>query len=191
MGEWVALFTIDDIPDFMEARWDLLMSEITPEMQRALKREAYMRLGNVADVQDVIQEVLIKAVRHYDQLEDKSKLYTWLVTITRRECLSHISRFSIKAFFIKVRLLTVFISQPMDVWDHLINNEEKQHLLKALEELKDESRSIVVLKSTTDLSLNEIAQKLHLNYHTTRSKYRRALSALRDIIQEDTSDERL
>ena len=183
-------FLTDDGPDAIEKHWDQLMSRITPEMQRGLKREAYMRLGNLADVQDVMQEVLIKAATNYDQLKDESKLYAWLVTITKRECFSHISRFSIKAFLNKARLLTGLIGQTVDIWDHLVTDEEKQHLLKALEALDEESRKIVVLKSTTDYSLKEIADKLHLNYHTTRSKYQRALSLLRDIIAEDEPDER-
>ncbi len=183
-------FFIEDVPDTIESRWDQLMNKITPEMERGLKREAYMRLGNLSDVQDVMQEVLIKAAMNYDQLKDERKLYAWLMTITRRECFAHISRFSIKAFLSKTRLLTGLISHTVDIWEHLVTDEEKQNLLKALESLDDESRKIVVLKSTTDLSLKEIAEKLCLNYHTTRSKYQRALSLLRDIIREDEANER-
>ena len=185
----ISFFT-DDVPDSIESRWDQLISKITPDMERGLKREAYMCLGNLSDVQDVMQEVLIKAAMNYDKLKDDHKLYAWLMTITKRECIAHVSRFSIKSFISRARMLTGFISHTVDIWEHLITDEEKQNLLSALESLDDESRKIVVLKSTTDLSLKEIAEKLHMNYHTTRSKYHRALSLLRDIIQEDEPNER-
>ena len=41
----------------------------------------------VAD--DLVQETLLKAVRHYDSLRDKSALSPWLITILRSQLIEH------------------------------------------------------------------------------------------------------
>ncbi len=176
-------------PEPIEKRWERLMRHITPDMERALKREAYRILNNTADVQDVMQEVLIKAAMNYYQLKDERRLFQWLFTITRHEAYAHISRFSFHALMNKARLLTGLIEHTVELGENLISCDDMQLLQKAMDELDECSRKIVVMKSTTGDTLKIIAMKLGLNYHTVRSKYQRALSVLRDKLKEGEQDE--
>ena len=182
-------FFLAEEPEPIEERWEWLMRHITPDMERALKREAYRILNNTADVQDVMQEVLIKAATNYYQLRDKRKLFQWLFTITRHESYAHISRYSFQALWNKARLLTGLIDEAVEMGEHLASYEDMLLLQKALEELDEDSRKIVVMKSTTEYTLKMIAARLGLNYHTVRSKYQRALHLMRDRLEEGEQDE--
>jgi RNA polymerase sigma-70 factor, ECF subfamily len=176
-------------PEPMEERWEWLMSNITPDMERALKREAYRILNNTADVQDVMQEVLIKAVMNCNQLRDKRKVFQWLFTITRHEAYAHISKFSFAALLSRARLLTGLFDPYVEMGGQIASHDDMLLLQKALEELDEDSRRIVVMKSTTKDTLKTIALKLGLNYHTVRSKYQRALHVLRSRLKEGERDE--
>ena len=176
-------------PGPIEDRWEWLMRHITPDMERALKREAYRILNNTADVQDVMQEVLIKAVMHYDQLKEERKLFQWLFTITRREAYAHISRFSFQALLSRARLMAGLPDEAAEMGEHLVFDDDMLLLQQALEELDEDSRKIVVMKSATRDTLKTIAKKLGMNYHTARSKYQRALSVLRGRLKEGERDE--
>ncbi len=180
---------MEEEPEPIENRWEWLMCHITPDMERALKREAYRILNNTADVQDVMQEVLIKAAMNYYQLKDERKLFQWLFTITRHEAYAHISRFSFQALINKARLLTGLMNETVEMGEHLVSGDDMRLLQKALEGLDEYSRKIVVMKATTGDSLKIIAIKLGLNYHTVRSKYQRALRTLRNRLKEGEQDE--
>jgi RNA polymerase sigma-70 factor (ECF subfamily) len=146
-------------------------------------------LNNTADVQDVMQEVLIKAVMNCDQLRDKRKLFQWLFTITRHEAYAHISKFSFQALVNRAKLLTGLINFTTEMGGQITACEDMLLLEKALKSLDDESRKIVILKAVTDDSLKSIARKLNLNYHTARSKYQRALHILREKLREGEQDD--
>lgn len=183
------LFLGTDEPAPIESNWEWLMRHITPDMERALKREAYRILNNIADVQDVMQEVLIKAAMNCGQLKDKRKLFQWLYTITRHEAYAHTSRYSFQALLNKARLLTGLYDQAADMGGGLTTADDMLLLQKALEELEEDSRKIVIMKSTTNDTLKAIAIKLGLNYHTVRSKYQRALLLLRNRLKEGEQDD--
>lgn len=182
-------FFLAEEPEPAEERWEWLMRHITPDMERALKQEAYRILNNTLDVQDVMQEVLIKAAMNCYQLRDERKLFQWLFTITRHEAYAHISKFSFQALWNKAKLLTGFVNQPQEVGERLVSHDDMVLLQKALDGLDEESRKIVVMKSTSEDTLKVIAAKLGLNYHTVRSKYQRALRVLRDRMREAEQDD--
>ena len=182
-------FFLAEEPEPIEERWEWLMRHITPDMERALKREAYRILNNTLDVQDVMQEVLIKAAMNYYQLRDERKFFQWLFTITRHEAYAHVSRFSFQALWNKAKLLTGLVDHVQEIGEQLVSYDDMVLLQKALEELDEESRKIVVMKSAGEDTLKIIASKLGLNYHTVRSKYQRALRVLRDRMQEGERDE--
>jgi len=53
-------------------------------------RRALMLLGNVAEAQDVLQEVFIRAMKAADRFERRAEVSTWLYQITTNYCLNQI-----------------------------------------------------------------------------------------------------
>jgi RNA polymerase sigma factor (sigma-70 family) len=133
--------------------------------------------------------VLIKAVMNCNQLRDNRKIFQWLFTILRHEAYAHISKFSFQALISRARLLTVLIEPNTELGGRISSQDDMLVLNKALEELDEDSRKIVIMKSTTEDTLKTIALKLGMNYHTARSKYQRALHVLKKKLQEGERDD--
>ena len=76
-------------------------------------------------------------------------------------------------------------------WDRLaadnplVTSEDRQVLQAALDGLSDEERRVVILHAGTGWKHREIAQLLELPLSTVLSKYRRALSKLKQRLEGD------
>lgn len=167
--------------------WDWFLSQITPKIRQALANEAYRILGNIDDVDDVIQEALIIGGTKCRQLRDEAKLFQWMYKIVRREAYAHQVKSSSNKLF--SRLIDIFEPPPTHPEELLINKQESIALQEALTSLDEQAKQIVLLKTSTNMNLKEISLYLGLNYNTVRSKYRRSLDTLR-LRLEDGCDEK-
>lgn len=131
-----------------------------------------------------MQEAAIRGALFCHKLRSEDKLFSWLFSIVRREALSYRAEqrdipkvngyHEISPFLVSV--------DYCDIESDWLASEERHRLRKAIHELDDHSKQIVTIKLTTESNLREIAQCINLNYHTTRSKYRRALIELRKAL---------
>lgn len=53
---------------------------------------AYRLLANHAEVQDISQEVFLKAYDRYSEIGGNPRVGGWLKTVTRNLCLNHLTR---------------------------------------------------------------------------------------------------
>ena len=152
-------------------------------MRQALANEAYRILHNKDDMDDVLQEALVIGITKCEQLRDETKLFQWMFKIVRREAYTHQS----KASIIKLveRIKDIFEPQPLRPDAYLISEEENAVLHKVLDTLDEQTRQIVLVKTSEGISLKEVAYRLDLNYNTVRSKYQRALDTIRHRMEAE------
>lgn len=177
------LFTIGSEPRTTARDWNWFLAQITPKMRHALANEAYRILRNKDDVEDVMQESLIIGCTKCHQLRDETKLFQWMFKIVRRAAYDHQSHFSISRLAERVK--DIFLPLPAHPEELLIDAQEYAILHQAVNSLDEHSRKIVLLKTTTNMNLKEIALQLNLNYNTVRSKYQRALDTLKRCMEEE------
>jgi len=127
-------------------------------MRQALANEAYRILHNKDDVDDVLQEAMIIGVSKCEQLRDETKLFQWMFKIVRREAYAHQSKNSIVKLIERIK--DVFEPLPMRPDSYLISKEENAILHKVLDTLDEQTRQIVLLKTSKDISLKEVANRL-------------------------------
>lgn len=180
------LFTMGSDPKAAVRDWNWLLAQITPKMRQALANEAYRILRNKDDVDDVMQESLIIGCTKCHQLRDETKLFQWMFKIVRRAAYDHQSRFSISRLVERVK--DIFDAPPTHPEALLIDAQEYAVLHQAVESLDEQSRQIVLLKTSTGMNLKEIALQLNLNYNTVRSKYQRALDTLKRCMEEEYNE---
>ncbi len=77
----------EDPADFLESYGDYLYGY------------AFVRLKDVQKAEDVVQETLLKAFRHYDRFRGDSKVRTWLTSILRNEIASVVRKANRKGEF--------------------------------------------------------------------------------------------
>ena len=131
-----------------------------------------------ADAEDVTQDIFVSLVDSIDSFQGKSAFGTWFHRIT----MNKVADYHRKASRRREQLNEKQPPRSVNPWtatnDELIVKE-------ALRELAKKHREILLLKFAEGLAFGEIAEQLDLTYEATRSRYRRAVEALRDQMEHD------
>jgi RNA polymerase sigma-70 factor (ECF subfamily) len=160
-------------------------------------REAFMVLYNrylnkvhgrvqsripVDDVEDVVQEIFIAAVRSIKSFEQRSQFSTWLYTIASRQI----------AEFYRKRSRTISddqtvslddIENSMSASEHNREYMDEQMLIKnALDKLPEHYQEIIFLRLIDQLPFGEIATKRGQSLEAVKSLYRRAIQAIHEQV---------
>jgi len=144
---------------------------------------ALRMLGNAAEAEEMAQEVFLRAHRALGDFRGEAKLSTWLYTIASRLCLTRLGsteRSLIRQGEESLLLLPQSTGGPDAA---LEQSELEAGLHRAIAELSDERRMVVVLRDLEGLSYEEIAAALDLELGTVRSRLHRARMDLKDKLE--------
>jgi RNA polymerase sigma-70 factor (ECF subfamily) len=137
------------------------------------------------DAEDVLQEAFVRFWRHQRHLPgDPAAL---LITSIRRAALDFVRRDSRRENREQASL--VLEGEPVS-WFEPTDNAADQQLQDALEALPDAQRQVVALKIWGELTFDEIARQLGTSLNTVASRYRYALSKLRETLTAAYANER-
>src|SRR5215475_2817557 len=125
-------------------------------------------LGEVADVEEVIQDVFWTAFRKVKSFRGNSQFSTWLYRLTVNAALGKIRRskkhreVEYEEFLPKFQKDGHHLVRPVVDWSDSLDEKYAKHemqqlLAKALEQLKPVDKSVVVLSDLEGLSDKEIA----------------------------------
>jgi len=137
-------------------------------------------LKNKHDAQDIVHDAFIKGFQNIEKLDDDGSLIAWLKRITINCSLDFLKK--------KKKLNWLDDGHLIIEEGDEISFDEKSHLSidiikKAIDQLKDKYRIIVVLYLIESYSHKEIAEILNLNESTVRNQYRRGKNQLREQLQ--------
>jgi RNA polymerase sigma-70 factor (ECF subfamily) len=124
-------------------------------------------LRNSADAEDVAQEALLRAYRRFERLRDRGRFRAWLVRITFRLAIDR-TRASKRREVRETKW-----SQPApraSTEDLAATSEFQAHLDRAMEELPDKHRLVLLLAAMQGHSLEEVADMLGLPVGTVKSR---------------------
>ena len=160
-------------------------SELVREAQADARREFEERLAecgplayrvargvlrNTADAEDVAQEALLRAYKSFDRLRDRSRFRGWLVRIAFRLALDRLRATK------RRELRDTLWSQPehlpplATVEDVAASNQFQAHLDRALEELPETLRLVLLLSAMDGYTIEEIASMLSVPLGTVKSR---------------------
>ncbi|MGH9675762.1 MAG: RNA polymerase sigma factor [Candidatus Acidiferrum sp.] len=127
-------------------------------------------LRNTHDAEDVAQDSLLRAYRRFDRLRDPSRFRAWLVRITFRLALD-------RARSAKRRELRETLwsrperrPTPPTAEDLAASGEFQAHLDRAIEELPEKIRLVLLLAAMHGHTLEEVAAMLGLPLGTVKSR---------------------
>lgn len=144
---------------------------------------ALRMLGNAGEAQEVAQEVFVRAHRGLGEFRGEAKLSTWLYAITSRLCLNRLASGERRlARQGEDALLRLSDASPRP--DAVLERSELEAALqRAIAELSEERRIVVVLRDLEGVSYEEIARVLDLPLGTVRSRLHRARADLKDKLE--------
>jgi RNA polymerase sigma-70 factor (ECF subfamily) len=144
---------------------------------------AVRMLGNRAEAEEVAQEAFLRAHRGLASFRGDAKLSTWLYAITSRLCLTRLASAERRApRGGEPELLR--LADPGDPRSYAERHEIEAALHRAIGELPEERRIVVVLRDFEGLAYEEIADALDLEPGTVRSRLHRARQELREKLEK-------
>lgn len=130
-------------------------------------------LNNMEDIEDAIQNTIIKSFQNINTLKNDDFFRTWIIRILINEC-NEIIRKNKKN-----------IKREMEIGNDNYNDYyEDLDITKAINELNDELRITTVLFYFEDMSTRDISRILDVPEGTVRSRLTRARVKLREVIGE-------
>jgi RNA polymerase sigma-70 factor, ECF subfamily len=127
-------------------------------------------LRNTADAEDVAQEALLRAYRRFDRLRDRNRFRAWLVRIAFRLALDRL-----RSGKRRERRDTLWSQPerqpPVATAEELAASSEFQgHLEKALAELPEKLRLVLLLAAMEGHTIEEIAALVGIPVGTVKSR---------------------
>jgi RNA polymerase sigma factor (sigma-70 family) len=159
---------------------------------RRLYRLARATLRDDAEAEDALQEAYMSAYRSMRQFRGDASLGTWLARLVHNECLGRIRRRARRDNIVPIAGepsgfdIDSVAGNDCDSPDKALTRAELRALLeRKLDALPESFRSVFVLRSVEDLSVEETAQSLGIPEATVRSRHFRARSLLRESLAHD------
>lgn len=134
-------------------------------------RVAYSYVKNADDALDIMQESIYKAVANIDSLQDINYINTWFYRIIVNTSIDFLRKQK-KVIPVDNEVLASFVSETNDEYENF-------DLQKAMDDLPEKYKSVVVLRYFEDLKIEEIAEILNENTNTIKTRLYKALKLLR------------
>ena len=137
-----------------------------------LYRTGIMILGNPQDVQDVLQEVMLKVLQKMPEFHDSEHEKAWLLRVTINLC-KDMLRFRFRHQYIQIDELEI----------EAVDTDDRQ-LLQEIIQLSSSWRIVLILHYVEGYSLREIADILSVSENAVKKRMQRAKKALRAKLEE-------
>ena len=142
------------------------------------------------DSKDAAQETFLKAYRSIKGFRGDSKFSTWLYRIANNVCLDFLRRkdrrelsLDYEASYGDGEMQTIDIPSEIDVESVVEQSEFRTLVQKAINNLPDQHRTMIVMRDVQELSYAEISALLGLPEGTVKSRINRARKNLREVFQ--------
>ena len=143
-----------------------------------LRRYARALLRDRAAADDLVQDCLERALSRWHQRRVEASTRTWLFTILHNLALNRFRTLKRRGPHVDVE--DIELAQPARQEDAL----RYRDLLKALDTLTEEHRSVILLVSVEDLSYAEVAKVLDVPVGTVMSRLSRAREKLATALED-------
>jgi RNA polymerase sigma-70 factor (ECF subfamily) len=143
---------------------------------------ALRMLRNRAEAEEIAQEVFLRVHRAVEGFRGAAKLSTWLYAIASRLCLNRLASGERRRVREGEETLTR-LAGDADPAAHVEREELESALHRAIAELPEDRRLVVVLRDLEGLAYEEIAEALDLPLNTVRSRLHRARVDLKEKLE--------
>ena len=127
-------------------------------------------LRNTAEAEDVAQEALLRAYRNFERLRDRNRFRGWLVRISFRLALDRLRSAKRREQRDTLWSQPAHLPPPATAEDIAASNQFRIHLERALEELPEKLRLVLLLSAMEGYTIDEIAAMVGVPVGTVKSR---------------------
>ena len=149
----------------------------------AVRRRIISIVGNAADAEDLLQEVLLKVWRHLSTFRSESSFRTWMTRVATNEALQSYRRERCRPLLHALGDLDALVSHGESPHQSLARVETAQAVRSAVAGLPAKYSQVLILCDLDELSVRETAQFLQSSIPAVKTRLFRARLMLSAALQ--------
>lgn len=154
-----------------------------------LKGLVYSILGNIDQVEDVLQDICVKVIKNIDSLRESECFRPWLAVLARRHTLRYRRQNAVRPKPIPVDLVELETDEKSkSFFDNTELQERYNRTLRAIESLPEKYREVLMLQHSGDLTYAQIAEILNIPVTTVQIRLVRARRMIYDRIMGNSNN---
>jgi len=169
----------------------LSFEEIVSKYERKIFNLILRHISDREEAEDLTQETFLNAYKSFATFRGECKIHTWLCQIALNQCKNRFRqrdrRRSVEGPSLDAPLAGIEDSlRPLEIadWDQspqevLLRNETYRYVLKAIDSLPTEYRTVIVLCDLQQMSYQQIAQITGLSLEAVKTRIHRGRLMLR------------
>jgi RNA polymerase sigma-70 factor (ECF subfamily) len=144
-------------------------------------------VGSRMDAEDLVQEAFVQAYLNLASFRGHCSFYTWLYRIALNLAYSSARRRQVRKALERTREVSEEIPSDSTASpsERMERAEESERIRRALSALSEEHRVLLVLRGVEGFDYQTIAEVMHLNPGTVRSRLHRARAHFRENLQRE------
>ncbi|WP_061033825.1 RNA polymerase sigma factor SigZ [Vibrio splendidus] len=158
------------------------LEQVWAEYQQTLKAFLHSKVSNSADVDDLLQEILIKTFQNLHKVQDASSVKSWLFQLANNTIIDFYRKHARQQRDSKI--------DADDLWfadlDH--NEEFKQNLSLCIEPfiqaLPEQCAALLLAVDIKGQSQKEIAEAQNISYSTVKSRVQKSRGDLKNLFEQ-------
>lgn len=148
-------------------------------------------VGSAGDAEDITQDVFVAVWKNLRRFDQQKKFKTWIFTIAKNTSLNWIKKkkpvlFSRFENDEGENMLAETVADTLPLPDELAEQKNIAERISAvMGRLSPASHAVLLLRYNDHFTFQEIAESLQESIHTVKSRHRRALLKLKELLQEN------
>lgn len=160
-----------------DERQNMNVEDIWQQYSASLKAFLHSNVANPDDVDDLLQDILIKTYHNLGDIKETIKIKSWLFQVANR---------SIIDFYRKQAKAKAFTAE--DLWysedDESIHQQLSRCVLPFIQALPADEAEMLTSIEINGLSQKEFAQKSGIKYSTLKSRVQKSRDKIHDLFKE-------
>lgn len=146
-----------------------------------LYKIAYMYVKDEEKALEILQDTIVKGVFNINKLKNPSYFKTWITKVL----------INVSIDMNRKNSKTEQLGEKHDVIQYIsgVSIEEKIDLYNAVDLLKDNYKTVIIMKYFSDMKINDISEIMSLPENTVKTYLTRAKASLKKILKEDYLNE--
>ncbi|MBL8148460.1 MAG: sigma-70 family RNA polymerase sigma factor [Blastocatellia bacterium] len=154
---------------------------LVSRFHRTVYSIAYRMVGNVAEAEDLCQEIFLKVYKNIGQYDQSLPFTPWLRRVACNHTLNSLKRKGLSTSSLEqVDAGSKALSSSNNPEVQMVAESQKKNLQEAIMSLPENYRMAVTLKYVEDMTAEEIAEIMQVPKNTVKTWLFRAREELRD-----------